>query len=417
MKIAILGGGSAYAPGLVAAFAEKAEAFGDAELFLMDVAEAELGVVARLSERLLERTSLTVRASTDRTEAIDGATHVLTTFRQGGLDARERDETIPLRHGVVGQETVGPGGFFFATRTIPVVRAVTEEMRAWAPGATLVNYANPTQIVAEAVQRHTDVPIVAICDQVDDDRVHIAAALDLAPHDVEIEAYGVNHATWSSRVLIEGQDGVARMIAETERVLAREDVSNRTKRQFELTRRFGQVPNSYLQYSYYPEATLAEARSAEQTRAATIRASLPGDYAHFAEQAQADVPRLTRGRGGSVFGDFAVRVLEALATGRRDRLILNVRNEGRVVPDLDEDRIVEVPCTVEDGRVRPEPQARLAPDRSGLIRMLADYQVAAADAIWSGDRDAWPRALASNPLVGSLDLADALLRDRAAAGP
>ena len=417
MKIAIVGGGSAYAPGLVAAFAERAHAFDGAELFLMDVAEAELDIVARLSRRLLERTSLTVRASTDRIEAIDGATHVLTTFREGGLDARERDETVPLAHGVVGQETVGPGGFFFATRTIPVVKAVTDEIRAWAPGATLVNYANPTQIVAEAVQRHTDVPVVAICDQADDDRVHIAHALDLAPHEVELEAYGVNHATWSSRVAIQGEDGVARMIAEADRVFARDDVSTRTKRQFELTRRFGQVPNSYLQYTYYPEATLAEARAAPRTRAATIRESLPADYAHFAEQAVAEVPVLTRGRGGSVFGDFAVRVLEALATGRPARLILTVRNEGRVVPDLDEDRVVEVPSLVEGGIVHPEPQAPLPSDRSGLIRMLADYQVAAADAIWADDTDAWPRALASNPLVGSLDLADALLRDRAAAGP
>jgi len=417
VKFAIVGGGSAYAPGLVAAFAERADAFDGAELFLMDVAEAELEIVARLSQRLLARTSLTVRASTDRIEAIDGATHVLTTFREGGLDARERDETVPLAHGVVGQETVGPGGFFFATRTIPVIKAVTDEIRAWAPGATLVNYANPTQIVAEAVQRHTDVPVVAICDQADDDRVHIAHALGLAPHEVELEAYGVNHATWSSRVAIQGEDGVARMIAETERVLARDDVSTRTKRQFELTRRFGQVPNSYLQYSYYPEVTLAEARAAPRTRAATIRESLPADYAHFAAQAMAEVPVLTRGRGGSVFGDFAVRVLEALAAGRPARLILNVRNEGRVVPDLDEDRIVEVPSFVEGGIVRPEPQAPLPSDRSGLIRMLADYQVAAADAIWADDTDAWPRALASNPLVGSLDLADALLRDRAAAGP
>jgi alpha-galactosidase/6-phospho-beta-glucosidase family protein len=72
---------------------------------------------------------------------------------------------------------------------------------------------------------------------------------------------------------------------------------------------------------------------------------------------------------------------------------------------------------VEDGVVTPERQAPLAADRAGLIRMLADYQVAAADAIWADDRAAWPRALAANPLVGSLDLADALLRDRAAAGP
>ena len=415
MKIAVIGGGSAYAPGLLQAFAADAAAFEGAELALMDVAEAELAIVHRLGLRLLEGTGLRLTATVQRQRAIDGATHVLTTFREGGLEARHLDEAIPLQAGVIGQETIGPGGFFFARRTLPVIRAVTDEMARWAPDATLVNYTNPTQIVAEAVRRYTDVRCVAICDQTDDDRVHIAAALDVSPSDIELESVGVNHATWSRRCRIEGEDGVARMIAENDRVQARDDVSSRTKRQFELTARFGQVPNSYLQYYYYPERTVAEAKAASRTRAQAIADELPGHYRHFAEQAAADVPHLTRGRGGSVFGDFAVRVLRTLATGEHARLTLNVPNAGQAVPDVDENRIVEVPCTVEGGRITPEPQNRLADDRRGLLRRLADYQACAARSIWEGDDDAQIRALASNPLVGSLDRAERLATLRAAA--
>ncbi len=408
MKIAIIGGGSAYAPGLLQAFAADADAFEGAELALMDVAEPELATVHRLGLRLLETTGIRLTATPDRQRAIDGASHVLTTFREGGLAARHLDEAVPLQLGVIGQETIGPGGFFFAQRTLPVVRAVTDEMARWAPDATLVNYTNPTQIVAEAVSRYTDVPCISICDQTDDDRVHLAAALDVTPSEIELESVGVNHATWSRHCRIQGQDGVQRMIAENERVQARDDVSDRTKRQFELTVRFGQVPNSYLQYYYFPERTVAEATAAPRTRAQTIADELPGHYRHFEEQAAADVPRLTRGRGGSVFGDFAVRVLRTLATGETARLTLNVPNDGAAVPAFDEDRIVEVPCTVDQGRVAPERQERIASDRRGLLRMLADYQAAAASSIWEGDDDAQVRALASNPLVGSLDLAESL---------
>lgn len=415
MKIAIIGGGSAYAPGLIQAFGQEGDAFGGAELALMDVAAPELETVRRLAERLLEGSGLTVSATTQRERALDGADMVLTTFREGGLAARRLDERIPLRHDLVGQETIGPGGFFFAMRTLPVIRAITDEMARWAPGATLVNYANPTQIVAEAVHRTSAVPCIAICDQTDDDRVHIAQALDLEPRQVELASVGVNHATWSTSCRIEGEDGVARMIAENARVQARTDVSSRTKRQFELTRRYGQVPNSYLQYYYFRDETLAEAKAAPATRAERIAEELPGHYRHFEEQARAERPRLQRGRGGSVFGDFAVRVLRALASGERARLTLNVPNRGRALPDFDEDRIVEVPCTVEAGRVTPEPQPPLASDRRGLIRMLADYQLAAADAIWCEDPEAIRRALAANPLVGSITRAEALLRDRAAA--
>ncbi|MDZ7802269.1 MAG: hypothetical protein U5K81_15940 [Trueperaceae bacterium] len=415
MKIAIIGGGSAYAPGLVQAFAQEAAAFDGAELALMDVAEDELQGVARLAERLVEGTGLRVSATTDRLRALDGADVVLTTFRQGGLAARHHDEAVPLRFGLLGQETIGPGGFFFAMRTLPVVRRITEEMARWAPGATLLNYANPTQIVAEAVTRYTDVRCIAICDQSDDDRVHLAHALDLDPHAIELESVGLNHATWSTRFRIEGEDGVARLAHEHDRIQARGDVSARTKRQVALTRRYGRVPNGYLPYYLYREETVAEAQEASRTRAQAILEELPGHYAHFREQAAASRPELTRGRGGSVFGDFAVRVLRALVTGEPARLTLNVPNRGRALPDFDEDRVVEVPCTLEGGRITPAPQAPFPFELRGLLRMLADYQAAAADAIWAGDPDAQVRALACNPLVMEPGTAEALLAAREAA--
>jgi len=415
VKIAIIGGGSAYAPGLLQAFADEAAHFGGAELALMDVAATELDIVHRLGLRLVEGTDLRLSATTDRTRALDGADLVLTTFREGGMEARALDERVPLAFGVIGQETIGPGGFFFAMRTLPVMRAIAEDLRRWAPGATVVNYTNPTQIVAEAMAQFSDVPCIAICDQTDDDRVHLAGALGIPPTAIELESVGLNHATWSTRCRIEGEDGVARLRAEAEAVRARPEVGARVKRQIALTEAYGRVPNGYLPYYYDREASVADARAARRTRAEAILEELPGMYRHFEAQARAAVPRLTHGRGGSVFGDFAVRVLLALATGEEARLTLNVRNDG-ALPDLDPERIVEVPCRVARGRVAPEPQGRFGRDHVGLLRMLADYQAAAADAIWTGDPGAMERALAANPLVVSLSLARDLLRARAAAG-
>jgi 6-phospho-beta-glucosidase len=415
VKIAIVGGGSAYAPGLLQAFAAEASAFAGAELALMDVAAPELEVVHRLGRRLLEGTGLRLSATTDRLRALEGADFVLTTFREGGLPARHLDESVPLEFGVIGQETIGPGGFFFAMRTLRVMRAIADELAAWAPAAVVVNYANPTQIVAEAMSRHTSVRCVAICDQTDDDRVHLAAALGVAPADVELESVGLNHATWSTACLVEGEDGVGRIAAASASLQARAEIAPRVKRQFLLTREFGRVPNGYLPYYYDRRATVAEARAAGRTRAQVIAAELPAMYRHFDEQSRADVPRLTHGRGGSVFGDFAVKVLRALATGAPARLTLNVRNDG-ALPDLDPERIVEVPCEVAGGRATPLPQPRFSRDTVGLLRMLADYQAAAADAIWADDPGAIARALAANPLVVSLSLARDLLRARATAG-
>ena len=414
MKIAIIGGGSAYAPGLLQAFAADADAFPGAELALMDIAADELAVVHRLGTRLLEGSALRLSATTERLRALDGADFVLTTFRQRDLRARHLDERVPLEFGLVGQETIGPGGFFFAMRTLPVMRVICSELELCAPHATIVNYTNPTQIVAEAVTRSTPLRCVSVCDQSDDDRVHLAAALGVSPTAIELEAVGLNHATWSTHCTIEGVDGVARLTQECDDLLASDHVSPRVKRQVTLTRAYGRLPNSYLQYYYEREATLAEARAAPRTRAEAITDQLPGLYRHFAEQAVAPAPRLRAGRGGSVFGDFAVRVLRALATGERTRLTLNVRN-GDTLPDFDPERVVEVPCDLHEGRIAPAPQRRFPRDTVGLLRMLADYQAAAADAIWEADHHAMERALAANPLVLSLALARALLRARAAA--
>ncbi len=410
VKIAIIGGGSAYAPGLINAFIHHAADFPGAELALMDIAAPELSIVHQLAKKMIHTAGvdLHISAYTDQREAITGANYVLTTFRQGGFEARHQDESVPLRFGVIGQETIGPGGFFFAMRTLPVIRRILDDIQALAPGAVLVNYTNPTQIVAEAVTHFSAVPCISICDQTNDDRGKILHALDLSNATVEIESIGLNHATWSTQFTIDGEDGVAMMIRNCDRVLARPDVSNRVKRQFQLTREYGRVPNSYLQYYYYREETVAEAQAEPKTRAQVILESLPSYYQHFREQIAADVPHLTHVRGGSIFGDMAVEVLCSLHIHDGRIHTLNIPNR-TALPDFAPDRVVEVPARVKHAGATPLVQERLPAEVVGLLRMLAEYQWLAADAIWNGDRRALEHALASNPLVLSLPLARQLL--------
>lgn len=409
-KIAIIGGGSAYAPGLINAFIQHAADFAGAELALMDIAAPELEIVQRLGQKLAVAAgaNLTITATTNQQSAIAGADYVLTTFRQGGFPARRRDERIPLQFGVIGQETIGPGGFFFAMRTLPVIRRIVADMERLAPGAVLVNYTNPTQIVAEAVTHFSRVPCIAICDQSQDDARKLRHALDMPAAAIELESIGLNHATWSTRYTIDGEDGVAVMMRHYNAVLARDDVSARVKRQFRLAREFGRLPNSYLQYYYYREETVAEAQAGPQTRAEEILDALPGYYAHFREQLAADAPHLTHVRGGAIFGDMAVEVLRGLVRGGGAIHTLNVPNR-TALPDFAPDRVVEVPARLERAGATPLVQDRLSNAVVGLLHMLAEYQWLAADAIWRDDLPAMTRALAANPLVLSLPLAQNLL--------
>jgi len=135
---------------------------------------------------------------------------------------------------------------------------------------------------------------------------------------------------------------------------------------------------------------------------------LPGYYQHFRDQIAADVPRLTHVRGGSLFGDMAVDVLRGLATQDKSIHILNIPNR-RALPDFGSGRIVEVPARLELSGATPLVQPHLPTEVLGVLQMLAEYQWAAANAIWNGGRRELTHALAANPLVMSLPLANALL--------
>lgn len=419
LKIAIIGGGSAYAPGLIKAFIHHAEAFSGAELALMDIAERELDIVYRLCLRLVEAAGvdLTITKHTHQQSAIQSADYVLTTFRQGGFEARAQDERIPLKYNIIGQETIGPGGFFFAMRTLPVIKRILDDIKQYAPNAVLVNYTNPTQIVAEAVTHFSDVPCISICDQTNDDKHKLLHAMDITPESVVLESIGLNHATWSTHFTIDGEDGVEIMLKHYDAVMERDNVSTRVKRQFKLTREYGRLPNSYMQYYYYHDETVAEAKASLKSRAQIIIDELPGYYQHFQEQIDAETPQLIHVRGGSIFGDMAVEVMRGLVTQNASIHILNIPNHS-AIPSFAIDRVVEVPARLEPRGATPLVQASLPSEVVGLLHMLAEYQWLAADAIWNdGDFGSLKRALAANPLVLSLSLAEQLLSEVLTSSP
>src|SRR5690606_15076885 len=127
------------------------------EIWLVDIEEGKekLEVVGDLAKRMVKNAGLDwkIYLTLDRQEALKDADFVTTQFRVGLLDARIKDERIPLSHGILGQETNGAGGMFKAFRTVPVVLEIVEEMKELCPDAWLINFTNPAGMVTEAVLR------------------------------------------------------------------------------------------------------------------------------------------------------------------------------------------------------------------------------------------------------------------------
>src|SRR5438874_10853918 len=166
IKFAYIGGGSTRAAGTMASFVEQGENFNGSDIVLIDLNEERLGIVQTITQKMARARDLdlTITTTTSRREGLQDCEAVLTSFRPGGFEARYLDESIPLKHGVIGQETQGPGGFFMALRSIHVTKSIIEDMEQVCPHARLFNYTNPINIVSEAVTHHTSIPTISFCE-------------------------------------------------------------------------------------------------------------------------------------------------------------------------------------------------------------------------------------------------------------
>jgi 6-phospho-beta-glucosidase len=417
-RIAIIGAGSAYLPGLIRGLLHRAAGLAGSELVLHDLDHERLRLMAALAAKMLAAggADLAVRREHALRPALTGADFVLTTFRPGGMRARHLDESIPLRHGVIGQETAGPGGFLMACRSVPVLLRIASLLQRVAPAAWIVNYTNPTNVVTDAVLRHSGARIVGLCDQHVGDQALWAKLLGWPAERLEADWTGLNHATWAKRVRLDGHDASAALgerLARLETPPA--GAGGEAIRQLvALARALELLPSSYARYYWFHDEVVAEQRAGGRTRAQEVMARLPALYEDYAMAAASDRPDPSSERGGSAHGDLAVDVICAIAADERRRMIVNTRNRG-AIEGMDGEAVVEVPSLV--GAEGPLPQAMgpLPRPVRGLTMAIHEYEWLAAEAAVTGDRRLALQALMAHPLVRSRTVAERILEEGLAA--
>ena len=418
IKLAYVGGGSTRAAGTMASFIEQGANFDGSEVALIDLDEEQLGIVRTIARKMARARGLdlTIRTTTDRRAGLRDCDAVLTSFRPGGFEARFLDESIPLKHGVIGQETQGPGGFFMALRSIHVMRGVIEDMEEVCPHARLFNYTNPVNLVSEAITHHTNIPTVSLCEGPIVSNREYAAVVGLDPDLLDATSIGLNHGSWTVRHLYDGRDAMPMIREGYERLRREDDAPTEELRLLKLAVEMDSLPSSYFQYYYYKDEILAELAAKPTTRAQDIMASVPDYWAHYREQAARDEPKLdpARSRGGINELELGIDVMDAVFNDRKEVWYVNVPNRGSIA-DFPDDLVVETSGYVDRNGVTPLVMGRLPRHVSGLVKMLGEYQALAAEAAWSGNRRDAVRALASHPLVFSLHTAEALYDEMAAA--
>lgn len=418
LKIAYIGGGSTRAPGCIACWIAQGDNFRGSEIVLIDLDAARLETVRLLAQKMSDRAGVDIRftATTNRAEGLADCDAVLTSFRPGGFEARHLDESIPLKYGVIGQETQGPGGFFMALRSVHAMKGILADMERVCPRARLFNYTNPVNIVAEAVTHHSSIPTISLCEGPLIFPAEVAVAAGLDPARLETTSIGLNHGSWSVEHRYGGEDFIAKVEEAWEEKRHDPGLSLQQRRLLHMTVAQQSIPSQYFKYYYFTDEILRELQGAPTTRAEDIMAEAPAFWRHYEEEARSDTPTLDAGRsrGGLDELEIAIDVMDAVFNDRGEIWPVNVPNRGAIA-GLSDDLVVEVPGYVDRSGARPVTAGGLPPQVSGLVHMLAEYQAAAARVAWDGNRRQAIQALASNPLVMSLPKAEAMFDEMAAA--
>lgn len=210
IKIVTIGGGSSYTPELIEGFIERYNELPVRELWLVDIEEGKekLQIVGNLAKRMVKKAGIPMEIylTLDRKEALKDADFVTTQIRVGLLDARIKDERIPLSHGVIGQETNGAGGMFKALRTIPVILDIDEDMSKLCPNAWMINFTNPAGMVTEALLRYgKNKKVVGLCNVPIGMEKAAAEVLGVEHERLRMDFVGLNHMVFGKDAYIDGK--------------------------------------------------------------------------------------------------------------------------------------------------------------------------------------------------------------------
>ncbi|MFJ5762321.1 6-phospho-beta-glucosidase [Neobacillus sp. NPDC093182] len=418
VKIVTIGGGSSYTPELVEGFIKRYDELPVRELWLVDIeaGKEKLDIVGNLAKRMVAKAGLPIEVhlTLDRREALKGADFVTTQFRVGLLEARAKDERIPLKYNVIGQETNGPGGLFKGLRTIPVILEICKDIEELCPEAWLVNFTNPAGMVTEAILRYSNIKkVVGLCNVPIGMRMGIAKSLNVEPERVQVNFAGLNHMVYGLDTFVDGvsvQDQVIEAMANPDNALTMKNISGLSWEP-DFIRGLGVIPCGYHRYYYKTDEMLQEElekAEAEGTRAEVVQ-RLENELFELYKDETLDIkpPQLEK-RGGAYYSDAACSLISSIYNDKRDIQPVNTRNNGAIA-SIPDDSAVEVNCVITKEGPKPISVGDLPVAVRGLVQQIKSFERVAAEAAVTGDYNTALLAMTINPLVPSDKLAKQIL--------
>lgn len=416
MKIAVIGGGSSYTPELMEGIINHKDSLPVTEVVLIDIPEGQekVSINTAFAKRMAEKAGLpiSVRYTLDRREGLKDASFVIAQIRVGGLDAREKDERIPLKYDVIGQETTGPGGFFKALRTIPVMLSICRDMEEVCKDAWLINFTNPSGIITEAILKNTKVKCIGLCNVSINMRYDAAERLSVSPDELDCRFIGLNHLSVMNHAYYQGKDRILDAVS----VENTESVVKNIQKDAEMdavAKELGCLLSPYMQYFYTEKEALQhekmEAIGLTGTRAAQVKEVEKNLFECYKDINLMEKPAALAKRGGARYSMAAICLIDSIYNDTNDVQVVDVFNNG-IIPQLPDDVVIEVNCRI--GRNGAAPLASDVPASVlGLIGQVKAYEEYTIEAAITGDRNKALIALLNNPLIHDVRDAKGILNE------
>lgn len=442
MKLTIIGGGGFRVPQIYEALASEDSKVPIDQLCLYDVSASRMHrVQAVIDELALKATKkIDVEYSTDLDHSLRGASYVFSAMRVGGLESRVLDETIALNLNVLGQETVGAGGLAYSLRTLPHARNLASKVQQLAPEAWVINFTNPAGLITEAMQAVMGERVVGICDTPIGLMKRVSKALVKKGQEFDFDYVGLNHLGWLRSIEVDGEDLLPKLLEDDQLLNSIEEVRIMGA---DWVRAIGAIPNEYLYYYYHARESLESIKASEETRGQYLSRSQAEFYSDSTDASFDKWSKIMHDRESSYMKEsrkgseresrlsedaedggyqkVALDVIAGLSGGDSGRMILNVPNgsaeRDRLVPELNDAAVVEVPCTVTMNGVQPSKVKPVSGDMLGLMTQVKSSEQLILRATEERSFELAWKAFATHPLIDSVKIGEQLVKDYAAQIP
>ncbi len=423
-SIVVAGGGSTFTPGIVLMLLENLEKFPIRQIKFYDNDAERQEVIAKACDIIIKEKAPDINFvyTTDPETAFTDVDFVMAHIRVGKYAMREKDEKIPLKHGVLGQETCGPGGIAYGMRSIGGVIELVDFMEKYSPNAWMLNYSNPAAIVAEATRRlRPNSKILNICDMPIGIEIRMAEMLGLKSRkDMVIRYFGLNHFGWWTDIRDKhGKDLMPELKEKVAKIGYNVEIEGEnteaswndtfTKARDVFAIDPTTMPNTYLKYYFFPDYVV-EHSDPNHTRANEVMEGREkfvfGECRAIAEKGTAKDSKLHVDDHASYIVDLA----RAIAYDTKERMLLIVENDG-VLSNFDPTAMVEVPCLVGSNGPEKIVQGKIPQFQKGLMEQQVSVEKLTVEAWIEGSYQKLWQALTLSRTVPSAKVAKAILDD------